>query len=102
MEVLIKKVARSFSLVKNIPHAKPHDHEESKFLVEKASSAAHEKVGQFPREKKKITHSKPHEEPHEESGSSWKKPHEVLVENRFPHEDFMRKWANFLVKSNSS
>ena len=48
-----KKVARSFSpskifLMQNLTITI----KESKFLVEKASWAAHEKVGQFPREKK--------------------------------------------------
>ena len=58
-----KKVARSFSpskifLMQNLEITITI--KESKFLVQKASWAAHEKVGQFPREKK-ITHSKPHE-----------------------------------------
>ena len=82
-----KKVARSFSpskifLMQNLTITI----KESKFLVEKASWAAHEKVGQFPREKK-ITHSK---------------PHEVLVRNQVPRgKSLMRSsWKiGFLMRT---
>ena len=108
VEVLIKKSGQVIFPVKNIPHAKPHDHEESKFLVEKASWAAHEKVGQFPREKKlhivnlmryswgiKFLMEKASWGPHGNSVSSWgplEKVGQFPREKQFLMRKLMRNW----------